>query len=83
MLDALWDLVWRGLVTNDTFAPLRALAQRGERRRRPGRAAPTAAAGRWSRVADLVPGAGEALAAHAPADATRRAHARALLLLER
>ena len=25
MLDALWDLVWVGEVTNDTFAPLRAL----------------------------------------------------------
>ena len=25
MLDALWDLVWAGEVTNDTFAPLRAL----------------------------------------------------------
>ena len=25
VLDALWDLVWAGEVTNDTFAPLRAL----------------------------------------------------------
>ena len=37
VLDALWDLVWAGEVTNDTFAPLRAL-----RWNRPGReAAPT------------------------------------------
>ena len=88
VLDALWDLVWVGLVTNDTFAPLRALALRGERRR-PGRAAPSAAAGRWSRVADLAPSAKGAPDAHSPeaalsaADATRRAHARALVLLER
>src|SRR5207244_2805234 len=34
VLDALWDLVWAGEVTNDTFAPLRAL-----RRTRPARAA--------------------------------------------
>ena len=34
MLDALWDLVWAGEVTNDTFAPLRALRWKrtGERR---------------------------------------------------
>ena len=88
VLDALWDLVWLGLATNDTFAPLRALALRGERRR-PGRGAPSAAAGRWSRVADLAPpapGAGDPRAPGAPlsaADATRRAHARALVLLER
>ena len=38
VLDALWDLVWAGEVTNDTFAPLRAL-----RWSRPGReAAPPA-----------------------------------------
>src|SRR5207247_88058 len=33
LLDALWGLVWAGRVTNDTFAPLRALAwprRRGE-----------------------------------------------------
>jgi ATP-dependent Lhr-like helicase len=81
VLDALWELVWLGLVTNDTFAPLRALAQRGERRR-PGRAAPSAGAGRWSRVVELVPGAREARASLA-SDATRRAHALALVLLER
>jgi ATP-dependent Lhr-like helicase len=55
LLDALWDLVWAGEVTNDTFAPLRALRWRrpsGERRPRPGRAAlgPPEAAGRWSLV---------------------------------
>src|SRR5690606_18452823 len=79
-LDALWDLVWAGLVTNDTFAPLRALAARGRQStparvgRRAGAAAALAAAGRWSLVAQL---------ADPPADPTRRAHARALGLLDR
>ena len=55
ILDALWDLVWAGEVTNDTFAPLRALRWRrpsGERRPRPGRLqlGPPEAAGRWSLV---------------------------------
>jgi ATP-dependent Lhr-like helicase len=77
LLDALWDLVWRGLVTNDTFAPLRALAVRRELeapRRRRRRQPASAAAGRWSRVAKL---------AHGEVEPTRRAHARALALLER
>src|SRR5206468_1762005 len=30
--DALWDLVWAGLLTNDTFAPLRSLAAPAQRR---------------------------------------------------
>ncbi len=73
VFDALWDLVWAGLVTNDTFNPLRALAARAEKRR-PGKGAPSPAAGRWSLVAQLVA---------APVDATRRAHARSLVLLDR
>jgi ATP-dependent Lhr-like helicase len=73
VFDALWDLVWAGLVTNDTFNPLRALAARAEKRR-PGRNAPSPAAGRWSLVAQLVTG---------PVDVTRRAHARSLVLLDR
>jgi ATP-dependent Lhr-like helicase len=73
VFDALWDLVWVGLVTNDTFNPLRALAARAEKRR-PGKNAPSPAAGRWSLVSQLVTG---------PADATRRAHARSLVLLDR
>ena len=61
LLDALWDLVWAGEVTNDTFAPLRALSLPRSARHdvspRPGavrRARATAGAGRWSLVADLV-----------------------------
>ncbi len=69
--EALWDLVWAGLVTNDTFAPLRQL--RAPRRRRAGRLQ-RVAGGRWSAVSQLVgPGA----------DPTRKAHARATALLER
>jgi ATP-dependent Lhr-like helicase len=37
---ALWDLVWSGLVTGDTFAPIRALAGGGAHKRAPTR--PTA-----------------------------------------
>jgi ATP-dependent helicase Lhr and Lhr-like helicase len=31
VLAMLWDLVWAGLITNDTFAPLRSLGARGRR----------------------------------------------------
>jgi ATP-dependent helicase Lhr and Lhr-like helicase len=59
VLDALWDLVWAGEVTNDSLAPLRALlGQRATERRasrflaryRTRRPAPPWAAGRWSLV---------------------------------
>ena len=56
LLDALWDLVWAGEVTNDTFAPLRALRWKrpsGRRSAVGGRLArlgPPEAAGRWSLV---------------------------------
>ena len=80
LLDALWDLVWAGEVTNDTFAPLRALSlprSRSRRSPRPGRVlalGPPNAAGRWSLVADLV---GE------ERSPTERGHALATTLLER
>jgi ATP-dependent Lhr-like helicase len=80
LLDALWDLVWAGEVTNDTFAPLRALSlprSRSKARPRPGRLVslgPPRAAGRWSLVADLV---GE------ERTATERSHALASALLDR
>jgi ATP-dependent Lhr-like helicase len=48
----LWDLVWAGRITNDTFAPLRNLA-RGSHQG--GRARlPTLAGGRWSLVAGIA-----------------------------
>jgi ATP-dependent Lhr-like helicase len=71
---ALWDLVWAGLVTNDTVQPLRTL---GARPPRPGRGRRTGAAlggGRWSLVADLR----EAMLSD-----TERAVAIAEMLLER
>ena len=56
VLDALWDMVWAGEVTNDTLAPLRMLGPRT--RRHPSRPllrlGPPASAGRWSLVADLL-----------------------------
>lgn len=80
LLDALWDLVWAGEVTNDTFAALRALSlprSRSKAAPRPGRLlamGPPRAAGRWSLVADLV-GEGRS--------PTERGHALAVSLLER
>ncbi len=53
--DALWDLVWAGQISNDTFAPLRSLGRRKSRsshsRWRPGQ---SLAGGRWSLVSGLV-----------------------------
>ncbi|HEY9288751.1 MAG TPA: DEAD/DEAH box helicase, partial [Candidatus Dormibacteraeota bacterium] len=57
VLDALWDLVWAGEVTNDTFLPVRMLGPRSRRTnpRRPlMRLGPPASAGRWSLVGDLL-----------------------------
>nr|HEX4313466.1 DEAD/DEAH box helicase [Kofleriaceae bacterium] len=68
--DALWDLVWAGLVTNDTFAPLRSLAAAPASKRR----SPYAAfGGRWSLVERGDDGV----------SATARAHAHATALLAR
>jgi ATP-dependent Lhr-like helicase len=88
ILDALWDLVWAGEVTNDTFAPLRALRwqrpAKSTARPRLGRSTSLGspeAAGRWSLVTDVEGGsspAGETSAAR-----TSRLHAVALTLLER
>ena len=82
LLTALWDLVWAGEVTNDTFGPLRVPRRAGARRStrarpHPGRLArlgPPAGAGRWSLVAPLI--------ASGPTP-TEVAHAIALQLLER
>jgi ATP-dependent Lhr-like helicase len=87
LLLAIWELVWAGVVTNDTLAPLRGLlaggvggkarqvrSRRGGRPRRPAmpsRLGPPAGAGRWS------------LAPSRSTDATRRLHAASEQLLER
>jgi ATP-dependent helicase Lhr and Lhr-like helicase len=80
VLDALWDLVWAGEVTNDTLLPLRSrIGTRGGRERRPSRRplmrlTPPGAEGRWSLVADLS----------SPAiSVTERLHASAGMLLQR
>jgi ATP-dependent Lhr-like helicase len=94
VLDALWDLVWAGEVTNDTFAPLRALRwhrpARSTARPRLGRLTalgPPEAAGRWSLVEERAGSAGTptpaGVAAPIAAARTERLHALALALLER
>ena len=73
--EALWDLVWAGQISNDTFGPLRELAGSGPRRRRPRhRPGGGALGGRWSLVSTLTP---------AEPNATAQAVARVNLLLDR
>ena len=87
VLESLWDLVWRGEVTNDSLAPLRARVAGGRDGRRPRRSSrpgpalrslrregPPAGSGRWSLTAPLFV---------APPPPTERALARALQLLDR
>jgi len=82
LLSALWDLVWAGEVTNDTFGPLRVSRRTSVRRTsrarpHPGRLTrlgPPAGAGRWSLVATILD------PAPSPTEMT---HATALQLLER
>ena len=79
VLDALWDMVWAGEVTNDTFVPLRLLGTQS-RKAAPSRRAPIVrlsqprASGRWSLVRDLLQ--------PAPSP-TERAYAEAGTLLQR
>jgi len=74
--DALWDLAWRGEVTNDAFAPLRAprlravppSERRGRRFARRRSTAGAAVQGRWSLTAPIfanAPGPGARLRAQA------------------
>ena len=62
-VDAIWNLVWKGLITNDTFHALRAYTRPPERARktkstgrafRSRRMAPPSAEGRWSLVAQRI-----------------------------
>ncbi len=79
---AIWDLVWQGLVTNDTFHPVRAFLAPPPRTRRERQArvfrsrrtAPPAAQGRWSLTVDRI---------GAPVSPTERATAIARQLLNR
>ncbi|MGZ5462541.1 MAG: Lhr family helicase [Thermoanaerobaculia bacterium] len=74
LTDALWDLVWKGIVTNDTFHALRAYTRPKQPRGsgfRSRRVAPPSTQGRWS----LVP--------TATANETQRATALAQQLLAR
>ncbi len=91
ILDGLWDLVWAGEVSNDTFAPLRALhwprrssdRRAGPARPRAGtRMGPPEAAGRWTLVADHVRTMSVLTGVREPAPTERRA-ALASALLER
>jgi ATP-dependent helicase Lhr and Lhr-like helicase len=61
-LSALWDLVWSGEVTNDSWAPLRASRryeaprpQRGRRFLRSRASAPSPTQGRWALTRSLFP----------------------------
>ncbi len=85
-VDALWSLVWRGLVTNDTFHALRAWVEKPAASRtskhqqnqpafRSRRTTPPSAQGRWS----LVPASN----CSTPAAQTSWSHAIALQLLHR
>jgi ATP-dependent Lhr-like helicase len=73
VLEALWDLVWAGHVTNDTLAPIRARVTGRGRARRPRReplssSPPPSASGRWystGEFLDAAPSAEEAAAARA------------------
>jgi ATP-dependent Lhr-like helicase len=61
-VDALWDLVWKSVITNDTFHALRAFTRPPEKRqRKPAarrsfrsrRVSPPSAEGRWSLIAPV------------------------------
>jgi len=86
-IDALWSLVWRGLITNDSLHALRAYTARPETSRTPRRlqtgfrsrrTTPPTAQGRWS-LLPVRAGKGS----EATPTATEASHALALQLLNR
>jgi ATP-dependent Lhr-like helicase len=91
---ALWELVWAGVATNDTLAPLRALVAGKGAAHKPRRSAPR---GRYARIRAQAVGstrmpsrtgpptvAGRwSLVTERETEPTRRAHARAEAFLER
>ncbi len=80
VIDAIWDLVWAGELTNDTIGPLRAFITAKTKKRNPRpnlrMTTPPAASGRWYLVSSLLGGG-------IPSSPEQRAKARAEQLLER
>ncbi|WP_150307780.1 Lhr family ATP-dependent helicase [Planctomonas psychrotolerans] len=92
LVTALWDLVWAGLVTNDTFSPLRALLGGGKTAHRAPTRTPRARMYRGrayarpnmpTRGGPPTAGGRWSIVPLAETDATVRAHATAETLLER
>jgi ATP-dependent Lhr-like helicase len=92
IVDAIWDLVWAGLVTNDTVAPLRTLTCSGRSAHATKRPAPRsrmyrgrglARASMQTRVGPPTAGGRWSLLPEPVGDATLRAHGTAEMLLDR
>ncbi|MFB9430877.1 ATP-dependent helicase [Streptoalloteichus tenebrarius] len=91
LVGALWDLVWGGLLTNDTVAPLRAVVSGRGAAHKPRRAAPRGRYARLRAPRPTMPSRGGpptvvgrwSLVPARETDPTRRAHARAEAFLER
>ncbi|MCS5714896.1 ATP-dependent helicase [Herbiconiux sp. CPCC 205716] len=92
VVDAIWDLVWAGLVTNDTVAPLRTLTGSGKAahatkrpaaRSRMYRGRGIARASMQTRVGPPTAGGRWSLLPEPVGDATLRAHGTAEMLLDR
>ncbi|MFB2583187.1 ATP-dependent helicase [Herbiconiux sp. P15] len=92
VVEALWDLVWAGLVTNDTVAPLRTLTGSGKAAHSTKRQAPrsrmyrgrsVARATMQTRVGPPTAGGRWSMLPEPVADPTLRAHATAEMLLDR
>ncbi|MCU1635177.1 MAG: box helicase, partial [Cryobacterium sp.] len=89
---ALWDLVWAGLINNDTFAPVRSLLSSGSTAHKPARSAPRARLHRGralprptlpSRTGPPTVSGRWSILPLPDESATRRAHALGETLLER
>lgn len=92
LLQALWDMVWAGEVTNDTLSALRKIVHgsASDRKRRPSagpfrarRLGPPGSEGRWSLVWDMPEETGPEDQAAKPPSETERRTALARVLLER
>ncbi len=91
LANALWDLVWAGLITNDTLAALRVQLGAGHPAHSAARRAPRSRAARHGRSRPAMPrrtgpptvGGRWSLLPERETDPTRRAHALAEALLDR